>query len=406
MLLAWSGLAHAAVPDHVKSVTAITQVFGEGQKFTAMAVEYDRDIDSARLTNATFAVDGRTITKVYANSTATMTERGKNGKYVIIELSRDDAEAALYILNRREIIRKKAQASITQTGQVFTTNRHIYAADTHSMVTSRVVNLVVDDFKQLEYKDPNSGEMLRYNLFVPRNYDKRKSYPLVLFMHDAGVTSTVTDTTLVQGNGAVIWASPEEQAKHAAFVLAPQYPSQPSTHQGPWPYVQLTVDLVNQITREYSIDGNRMYTTGQSLGGSISIQIGVKYPDLFAATYIVASQRDAEESRALAKAKLWIVVSEGDERAFPGENAMTAVWEQEGVKVSRAFWDGRATPAEFAADVQKMEAEGNPIKYTVLRKGTVVPPGQPDNGGSNHINTWRIAYSIEGIRDWLFKQYK
>ena len=407
ILLAWTAPVRAdTTADHIKSVTAITQVFGEGQKFVAVAVEYDRDINGAMLSTASFSVDQRTVTKVYSNTDAALAKQSKNGRYVIVELSRDDPDAALYILNRREIIRKKAQASVTQKGSVFTTGRQTYAASASSVATSRVVNLVVDDFKQLEYRDATTGEILRYNLFVPRNYDRRKTYPLVLFMHDAGMTSTVTDTTLVQGNGAVIWASPEEQAKHEALVLAPQYPSQPSTHQGPWPYVQLTVDLVNQIARDYSIDRNRMYTTGQSLGGSISIQIGVKYPDLFAATYIVASQRDPEESRPLAKAKLWIVVAEGDLRAFPGENAMTAVWEQEGAKVSRAFWDGRATAAEFAANVQKMEAEGNSIKYAVLRKGTVVPPGQEDSGGSNHINTWRIAYQIEGIRDWLFKQHK
>jgi hypothetical protein len=37
-------------------------------------------------------------------------------------------------------------------------------------------------------------------------------------------------------------------------------------------------------------------------------------------------------------------------------------------------------------------------------KGTVVPASQQDNPISNHLNTWRIAYNIEGIRAWLFEQ--
>ena len=56
--------------------------------------------------------------------------------------------------------------------------------------------------------------------------------------------------------------------------------------------------------------------------------------------------------------------------------------------------------------VSKMIAEGNNIKYTVLAKGTVVPEGLPDDGRNNHIYTWRIAYTIEGLRDWLFTQVK
>jgi predicted peptidase len=54
----------------------------------------------------------------------------------------------------------------------------------------------------------------------------------------------------------------------------------------------------------------------------------------------------------------------------------------------------------------KMKAEGNPINYVALQKGTVVPPGQTDRGGGDHINTWRIAYTIEGIRDRIFQQHK
>jgi predicted peptidase len=53
-----------------------------------------------------------------------------------------------------------------------------------------------------------------------------------------------------------------------------------------------------------------------------------------------------------------------------------------------------------------MIAEGNNIKYSVLKKGTVVPAGMNDDGGSNHVCTWRIAYNIEGVRDWLFMQKK
>ena len=53
-----------------------------------------------------------------------------------------------------------------------------------------------------------------------------------------------------------------------------------------------------------------------------------------------------------------------------------------------------------------MIAEGNNIKYTVLAKGTVVPEGLPDDGFTNHIYTWPITYTIEGLRDWLFAQVK
>ncbi|HTY35601.1 MAG TPA: hypothetical protein VMH23_00730 [Bacteroidota bacterium] len=106
----------------------------------------------------------------------------------------------------------------------------------------------------------------------------------------------------------------------------------------------------------------------------------------------------------MVKDKLWIIVSEGDLKAFPGMNAITAVLERQGTGVSRATWNGQWKAEEFSSAVAKMIAEGKNIKYSVLKKGTVVPPSMSDNGGGNHVCTWRIAYTIEGVRDWLFAQ--
>lgn len=33
------------------------------------------------------------------------------------------------------------------------------------------------------------NQELMYNLYVPENYDSSKEYPMVVFMHDAGVVS-------------------------------------------------------------------------------------------------------------------------------------------------------------------------------------------------------------------------
>ncbi len=395
----------------IKSATAIAQVFGDGQKLTTIAVEFDENIDNSKLSMSSFKVDGGTITKVYANTTATPADKGTNGKYVIVELSPNDQGAVLYAkvyaATGQTAIRKEAKASVTQTGAVATTDGIIYGANTRAIATTKVVNPIVDDFKQFEYKDSKTGETLKYNLFIPKNYDKSKSYPLVLFMHDAGATSTVTTTTLVQGLGAVVWASPSDQAKHESFVLAPQYSTQVvNDNSEASNYLDTTVNLVNWLVSQYSIDKNRLYTTGQSGGAMMSIAMDIKYPDLFAASFIVAGQWDATKVKPLAKDKLWIVVSQGDLKAYPGQNAIAAALEKEGAKVNRAVWNGRSTAEEFAVAVKKMEALGNSINYVALQKGTVVPAGQKDDGGSNHINTWRIAYTIEGIRDWIFKQHK
>jgi predicted peptidase len=400
--LAWaaeSGVAYAP------AATAITQVFGDGQKLTAVVLEFAQDVDNSALSAQSFSVAGRTITRVYAHNVAAIATEGCNGRFVVLELSAQDAEAALYLSSGRDVIRKAAVASVTQLGPLALADGGTLVPSGLAIATSQVVNAVVDDFQQSVFQDPKTGDLLRYNLFVPKGYDPRKRYPLVLFMHDAGATSTVTQTTLLQGLGAVVWASPGDQAKHPAFVLAPQYDTQVVNDQSEaTSQLDTTVDLLQHVASQYSVDPGRLYATGQSGGAMMSIAMNIKFPDLFAASFIVAGQWDPAKVQPLAKDKLWIVVSQGDLKAYPGENAITQELEKHGARVSRAVWNGLSTPAQWDANVQAMEAEASPINYVALLKGTVVPAGQTDDGGSNHVNTWRIAYTIDGIRDWVFKQ--
>ena len=420
--------------DHVKGLTAITQVFGAGQKLVAVAVEYDRDIDGRTLSTSTFTVTDRTVTKVYTNRSADLTERSRNGRYVIVELSPDDTAAALWVTGQGSgtppagggtggtgdsgggvgaggpqvgdttpggtIV--AAKATLTQAGTVTTTRGRQYAASTTALTTDAVKNLIVDDFQQFTFADPATGQTLKYNLFVPKHYNPRKSYPLVLFMHDASVVNVATEGPLVQGLGAVCWASPEDQARHEAFVLAPEYGAvviddnyEPST------LFDATANLVESVTQQYSIDPNRRYTTGQSMGAMMSLGLNIRYPDLFAAAFIVAGQWPEAQAVPLAKKNLWILVSADDTKAYPGEQAITEVIQEQGTKVSTALWDGQSTAAEFAADVRTMKAQRTPVNFAAFETGTTVPTGSTT---SAHMGTWQIAYTIPGIRDWIMRQ--
>lgn len=142
MLLASSSAVHAAGKGtRMKNVTAFTMVFGDGLRLTAVAVEYDQGIDNSKLSPSTFSVGGRTITKVYANIAAAPAEKGKNGKFVIIELYPDDANALLYVAGKQNGIQKEAKVSVIQTGSVATANGDTYAASTRAMTNKSVVNL-------------------------------------------------------------------------------------------------------------------------------------------------------------------------------------------------------------------------------------------------------------------------
>jgi predicted peptidase len=422
--------------DHIKSVTAINEVFGDGQKVSAVAVEYDSAIDKSKLKTSDFTVKDKTVTKVYANTAAEKADKGVNGQYIIVELDttitpdignaggsgasndtnrtgngqKGNAEQGasqggnqppgnggptLGSVANDSAESKPLTVNVTQSGDIATVGGQTYKADSKVMTSSKDINLVVDDFKKLVYTDPNyNNEKLMYNLYVPKNYDPSKKYPLILFMHDAGVVSNNPTNTLTQGLGAVVWAEPSEQAKNECFVLAPQYTSiiaddtSQTTEQ-----MDITVDLVRDLEKQYSIDSNRLYNTGQSMGGMTSIAMDIKYPDMFAASLLVACQWDVNKVTPMVKKNLWIVVSEGDNKANPGMDSITEALKKQGATVSKATWSAEASKDELATDVSKMLASNGSINYTVFK-------------GGSHRYTWQYAYTIEGIRDWLFKQVK
>lgn len=398
-----------------QTATAITQVFGDGVRLTAIAVEYSQPVTSGQFDAKDFSVEGRTVTKVFVSNSASL-DKAESGKFVIVQLSPDDANLSLseMIPMANATVRPKpagggkpwVAGDKPASNLIFHDPTATINADGTKLATSSVKNLIVDDFQQLTFNDPETGKSLRYNLYVPKNHSD-KPLPLVLFMHDAGVTSEFHRATLLQGLGAISWASPKDQAKRPCFVLAPQFDeiivddkSQAS------PMLETTIHLIDSLRKQYHIDGNRIYSTGQSGGCMMTIAMNIKYPDLFAACFLVAGQWGADLVAPLAKKKLWILVSADDLGAFPGQNAITEKLAKEGAKISREIWDARWNANEYRFAYDKIIAQGNPINYTVFAKDTVFLPGADKKGASGHRNTWRVAYTIEPIREWLFEQVK
>lgn len=390
------------------NVTAITEVFGDGQKLTGVILEYPIAINGKKLKKDTFEVRGRTILNIYTNDVSEKTKNSKNGKYIIIELDPKDKNSGIFTTAQRGKFNEK-KVSLIQKNKIYTTKNTVINPSKEILTNNSSRDLIVEDFKQFEFKDSKTGLTLGYNLYIPKNYDKNKKYPLVLFIHDAGPTDLQdTVVALIQGNGAIVFASPEEQAKHEAFVLAPKYNKKVVDDNGNIDeLLDTTLNLLDYLKNEYSIDADRLYTTGQSMGGMMSIIMNFRQPDLFAASYLVACQWDPNVVAPMAKNKIWITVSTGDEKAFPGMNAITETLKKNGAKVAYGSWKGTYSSEEFTKAVKDMEKENANINYSTLEKGTVIPKDVVETSkGGEHIYTWTIAYNIEGIRDWLFSQSK
>ena len=397
-------------PKGIRSVTSVTEVFGTGQQITHIIVEFNERVVNSQLTKNTFTVSDRTVEKIYSNTRPERTDIVKDGRFVIIELNPKDSGASLRLEGNDEVgfQMKKATSKITQKEDILFTNGKKLEKSIATLENNKTRNLIVENFKQFVYKDPKTGTSVKYNLYIPKNYDKNKKYPLVLFMHDKGVLSEDTKTALFQGNGATSFAAPEEQARHEAFVLAPQYSRQVVDDNGDITSdLDATVNLIRDyLISKYSINEKKLYATGQSMGGMMAIVMNYKYPELFAASYLVACQWNPKEVSTMAKNNLWITVSTGDAKAYPGMNAITSELIKRGATVAKDNWRADYTDAQFLEGARKVIAQKSNIKYTTLEKGTNPYLPKDANPGLEHSGTWKVAYNIPGIKDWMFLQSK
>ena len=397
-------------PKGIRSVTSVTEVFGTGQQITHIIVEFNERVVNSQLTKNTFTVSDRTVEKIYSNTRPERTDIVKDGRFVIIELNPKDSGASLRLEGNDEVgfQMKKATSKVTQKEDILFTNGKKLEKSIAILENNKTRNLIVENFKQFVYKDPKTGTSVKYNLYIPKNYDKNKKYPLVLFMHDKGVLSEDTKTALFQGNGATSFAAPEEQAKHEAFVLAPQYSRQVVDDNGDITSdLDATVNLIRDyLISKYSINEKKLYATGQSMGGMMAIVMNYKYPELFAASYLVACQWNPKEVSTMAKNNLWITVSTGDAKAYPGMNAITSELIKRGATVAKDNWRADYTDAQFLEGARKVIAQKSNIKYTTLEKGTNPYLPKDANPGLEHSGTWKVAYNIPGIKDWMFLQSK
>ena len=397
------------LPAEAASLTGLSadaSVHGDGEQIDAIVLDYDAPLDAASITPDDFLVEGRTVKSVSL----------KNGRrQAELTLTLDplplvDSSQELQPTHSREDQQKQEasghhgptlgshgnpqplptlSAKVQQIGLLKTVSGELLLP-TEERETEKVSDPVVESFRQDTFTDADR-KTLRYNLYVPENYDPSKSYPLLLFMHDAGVVSPEVKATLVQGRGAISFAEPSWQEKHPCFVLAPQYDTVIVDDNYDYgPELDRTMHLIESLEQRYSIDRDRIYNTGQSMGGMTSIAMDVKYPDFFAGSYIVAAKWNTAVTAPLAQQNIWAVASVGDSGAFPSMNEMFSNFRAAGAVTVEAGID--TSPVDkLSSRAQALLRPDCHLYYTIYP-------------GGSHRSTWLYAYDMQSAMEWVFDQ--
>jgi len=211
--------------------------------------------------------------------------------------------------------------------------------------------------------------LMPYRLFVPPTYDKAKKYPLVIWLHGGGSAGDDNLGQISRDNrlGTHFWTRPENQERHPAFVLAPQ-------SLGGWDSnigasmsaeLQLVLEILEAVRRDYSIDADRLYVAGQSNGGMGAWGLITKRPGMFAAAIPLCGAGNPGLAARAAKTPVW---------AFHGEK------------------DDVIEVAESRNMIAAMKRGGGMPRYTEYK-------------GVGH-DIWELVFKEPELLEWLFAQHR
>ncbi len=154
--------------------------------------------------------------------------------------------------------------------------------------------------------EPND---LPYRYLVPTGYNAAHDYPLIVFLHGSGERGSDNTAQLNNNaNGALQLVSAANSSATPCFMIAPQA----SVSEG-WNANTLgqVMRAIQVLETNYSIDLNRIYVTGLSMGGGGTWDIITRYPFFFAAA-VPMSGWGAGSYEKIAALPIWAFHSAND----------------------------------------------------------------------------------------------
>ena len=224
-----------------------------------------------------------------------------------------------------------------------------------------------------------NGETLPFR-YLKAEVDENQKLPLVIFLHGAGERGS--DNEMQLAHGSKLFS--DSISKYPALVIFPQ-----CNQDSYWPNVTITntqtgrdfqfepdvlpnsplylVDLmIDSLIQTGSVDPNRIYVGGLSMGGMGTYSIVAANPDLFAAAFAICGGGNTEiASRYAQNTPFWIFHGALDD----------------------------VVPVQYANEMNTAltDAGGKPIL-------TIYPK-------ANH-NSWDSAFAETDLLKWLFAHKK
>ena len=289
-----------------------------------------------------------------------------------------------------------------------------------------------------EYTGRYEDFELPYSIYVPdaKTLEAQKGkIALVIHMEHAGGNDRDPMSAITSSKAAALLAGEAIQSKHPAIVVVPQVEeSRRSTNDlvatsevntAAW-------ELLDSLLVQYKgiIDENRIYGTGQSMGGMLLLNMSAQRDNFFAGLALVGAQwsnnydKPFQHNGAPARSpendpisfngfgldaanyqnwyymvsddNILIHTCSGDPMATGEWQALVDYYAAAGVTVAQAAWDPYMDLAAQNRQDQQLtgrpnHTSGSGIYWASFTRGS-------------HMSTWKYGYQLEAPLAWLFEQ--
>jgi len=224
------------------------------------------------------------------------------------------------------------------------------------------------------------GSEYRYQVYVPREFNRSTRWPIILVLHGGGEYGA---DGLLQTTGGLARAIHQHADRFPAIVVFPQAHADKTPgwqKQGG----QAALTAVDNAIAEFNGDPARVYLTGFSAGGNGSWYLASHYPDRFAALVPVCGF--VTEFRGTTSGVLYPpVISASDPYTAVAKAVSTLpIWIFHGDADKTVFVDQSRHMAAA------LKALGANVQYTEFP-------------GVGH-NAWDPAYERADLFEWMLKQ--
>ncbi|MEP2935335.1 MAG: alpha/beta hydrolase-fold protein [Gilvibacter sp.] len=164
--------------------------------------------------------------------------------------------------------------------------------------------------------------ILPYRILPPKNLDKNKKYPLILFLHGYGERGT--DNQLQLTHGASFFASDSIQNNYEAYVVFPQCDTESkwtdykmdgegkdrmvvfNVRNSQNKQQELLEELLENLLLNHAVDKAKIYVGGLSMGGMGTLELIKRNPKTFAAAFVICGGTHLKAARKIKNTPLWL----------------------------------------------------------------------------------------------------